>query len=181
MPKHLNLHPRGLGIKMKTNCEYCAGTGCKMCKDQMTPSVFIPVEPMGAVRTTKNMAGKTAAGQKYADYKAQVGYLVRSRIKGRIGRNVPISFPEITFFMPMPKSGKISVTNDDGSRSKMTVNEFDPHVLTPDLDNLMKGFWDALKGVLWTDDKQIFEVGKVKKIYSESPGIQFSIETVEKK
>lgn len=166
---------------MKTNCEYCAGAGCKICKDQITPTVFIPVEPMGAVRTTKNMAGKTAAGLKYADYKAQVAYLVRSRIKGRIGRNVPISFPEITFFMPMPKNGKVSITNDDKSRSKMEVNEFDAHMKKPDLDNLLKGFWDALNGVLFVDDNQIFEVGKVKKVYSESPGIQFSIETVEKK
>jgi Holliday junction resolvase RusA-like endonuclease len=166
---------------VKTNCEYCAGSGCKMCKDQITPSVFIPVEPIGAVRTTKNMAGKTAAGQKYADYKAQVGYLVRSRIKGRIGRNIPISFPEITFFMPMPKNGQVSITNDDKSRGKLKVEEFDAHMKKPDIDNLLKGFFDALNGVLFVDDNQIFEMGKVKKIYSESPGIQFSIETVEKK
>jgi Holliday junction resolvase RusA-like endonuclease len=166
---------------MKTNCEYCAGAGCKMCKDQITPSVFIPVEPTGAVRTTKNMAGKTAAGQKYADYKAQVGYLVRSRIKGRIGRNIPISFPEITFFMSMPKNGQVSITNDDKSRGKLKVEEFDAHMKKPDIDNLLKGFFDALNGVLFVDDNQIFEIGKVKKIYSESPGIQFSIETVEKK
>jgi Holliday junction resolvase RusA-like endonuclease len=127
---------------MKTNCQLCGGIGCKLCKDQITPTIFLPVEPMGAVRTTRGMAGKTAAGQKYADYKAQIGYLVRTRIKGRVGRNVPISFPEITFYMPIPKNRKISITTDAGTRQQVEVNEFDPHLKKPDIDNLIKGFFD---------------------------------------
>jgi|TARA_Y100000034_G_scaffold119574_1_gene161522 Holliday junction resolvase RusA-like endonuclease len=42
------------------------------------------------------------------------------------------------------------------------------HVFTPDLDNLVKFMGDALNGIVWEDDKLIYEI-KAQKIYAEKP------------
>lgn len=42
------------------------------------------------------------------------------------------------------------------------------HVLRPDVDNMIKFYLDALKGVLYKDDSQISIHGSIK-IYSNNP------------
>jgi Holliday junction resolvase RusA-like endonuclease len=45
-------------------------------------------------------------------------------------------------------------------------------VTKPDLtDNLMKGLFDAMKGVVFADDSQVCVVKEISKIYSSTPGI----------
>jgi Holliday junction resolvase RusA-like endonuclease len=164
---------------MKTNCPGCGGSGCKMCKDQQTPVIFLPVVPMGAARTTTKQKYKDPKYKKYANYKTEIALLVKQRVRGTVGQYTAVSLPSITFYMPMPKNGKTSRTNRlTGQRYQVPITENMPHVAKPDIDNLIKGLFDALNGVLWEDDAQVFEVGQVRKLYSESPGIEFSIETV---
>ncbi|AKU43402.1 holliday junction resolvase [Bacillus phage Silence] len=164
---------------MKTNCQFCAGAGCKLCRDQQTPVIFLPVVPMGAVRTTQKQKYKDPSYKKYANYKTEIGLLLKQRIRGTVGRYTAISLPSVTFYMPMPKNGKTSRKDAaTGKRYQVDVSENMPHVSKPDADNLLKGLFDALNGVIWEDDAQVFEIGMVRKVYSESPGIEFSIETV---
>ena len=53
-----------------------------------------------------------------------------------------------------------------------------PHTTSPDKSNLEKGLEDALKGLAWVDDCQVFD-GRSKKMYvaiGEQPGCYVEIE-----
>jgi Holliday junction resolvase RusA-like endonuclease len=62
--------------------------------------------------------------------------------------------------MPIPKSKRVHVG--------------EPHVVKPDLDNLIKSAVDPLNGVFWKDDNLVHLVN-ARKVYSESPGIEYII------
>lgn len=48
------------------------------------------------------------------------------------------------------------------------------HTVKPDLDNLVKGCKDALKGVAWVDDSQVVEL-EARKFYSDTPGVEIEV------
>lgn len=49
----------------------------------------------------------------------------------------------------------------------------------PDLsDNLNKGLFDALEGVVYMNDSQICEIRNIRKVYGLCPGIEIEIEEV---
>lgn len=52
------------------------------------------------------------------------------------------------------------------------------HVSKPDLDKLVRCVLDALTGVAWHDDSQVFEV-HAKKIYRDQPGVLITLEPLE--
>lgn len=88
----------------------------------------------------------------------------------------PIAGPihlDITFFMPIPKS--TSKRNAELMRQEQET----PHIKRPDLDNLVKLVKDALNGIFWIDDSQIFSMN-VSKIYSDSPATEITINTKDK-
>jgi Holliday junction resolvase RusA-like endonuclease len=64
----------------------------------------------------------------------------------------PISF-DLIFVIKMPKSWSLK------KRAKILDS---PHAQTPDIDNLVKFIFDALNGVIYNDDSQIFKVEAVK-------------------
>ena len=56
---------------------------------------------------------------------------------------------------------------------KNKVKHGEPHLVKPDLDNLIKAVKDALTGTIIVDDKAIYCYKKdTKKIYSNTPGIE---------
>lgn len=126
----------------------------------------ILIEPMGAVRTTQRAGGKTEAGQRYVAYKEYIALkmqqhaIIKEPLTGAIG------IPLIVFTMPIPKSkaGK--------------VVEGQLHTVKPDIDNLIKGLFDAANGIAWVDDNRVASIGAVKKIYGEQPGIYFEVEEI---
>lgn len=124
----------------------------------------IEIEPMGAVRTTKGMAGKTAAGQKYAAYKDFIAWQVKQGIREPFTKAVGV--PLIIFNMPIPKS----------KQGKVEPGQL--HTVKPDIDNLIKGLFDAANGVAWIDDNRVAELGTIKKVYSDNPGIIFEVEEI---
>lgn len=121
----------------------------------------IDIEPIGAVRTTRNMAGKTKAGQRYAAYKDLIAWKIKERMKKPFTKAVGV--PTIIFKMPIPvsKRGKVA--------------EGQAHTVKPDIDNLIKGLFDSANGVAWVDDNRVAEIGSVKKVYSATPGIIFEV------
>jgi Holliday junction resolvase RusA-like endonuclease len=62
------------------------------------------------------------------------------------------------------------------ARSRALLGEITPTV-KPDVDNISKSFGDGLNQVVWSDDKQITEL-RVRKIYSDKPGITATIEEI---
>jgi Holliday junction resolvase RusA-like endonuclease len=50
----------------------------------------------------------------------------------------------------------------------------------PDIDNCQKAIWDAVKGMLFSDDRKIVRLrGDTVKIYGTIPRIEFTIEYIE--
>lgn len=76
----------------------------------------------------------------------------------------------IVFIMPRPK----------GMVWKSKPMPRKRHVSKPDIDNLVKGLKDALKGLAWRDDSQVSGLTAVKLIAAgdERPGVQVVIEEV---
>lgn len=68
----------------------------------------------------------------------------------------------VVFAMPRPKSVK---------RSHPTGK--------PDLDNLVKGLLDALKGIAWGDDAQVCKMNLVKRYADESACVDVMIEEMD--
>ena len=68
---------------------------------------------------------------------------------------------DVAFYLPRPK--KLMRKRDPAGPI--------PHADKPDLDNLLKAVKDALKGVLWRDDCQIYKYGpSTIKLYAEKAG-----------
>ena len=62
----------------------------------------------------------------------------------------------LVFVLPRPKA--------KCWKTRPTPRE--PHVKKPDCDNLAKGVMDALTGLLWKDDSQVFSINVAKYIAS---------------
>jgi Holliday junction resolvase RusA-like endonuclease len=60
----------------------------------------------------------------------------------------------LTFLMPITKASKKAVEE--------MLNGTTKHVKKPDLSNLIKWVEDAGNGIIWQDDKQIFEIEATK-------------------
>lgn len=117
------------------------------------------IEPMGAVRMTNR--GKFVKGnaQRYLSYKKQIAWQLSAQHKGQ-----PITTAcrvNIIFCMPIPASY---------SKKKKAELPGRPHDKKPDIDNLIKGAFDAANGIIWADDNRVIEV-KALKVYAEQPGI----------
>jgi hypothetical protein len=61
------------------------------------------------------------------------------------------------------------------SWSKKKHEETTHHTIKPDIDNLVKLVSDALNGVMWVDDAQVFEV-KASKHWDATARTEFSVE-----
>lgn len=62
-------------------------------------------------------------------------------------------------------------------RKERAVNDLERPTVTPDVDNCLKIWGDALNGLVWHDDKQIVEA-KVTKFYSHDPRAQATISRI---
>lgn len=150
-------------MKTKQSCLECGGAGCKACFVPESPKVFLPVAPMPYVRTTGRQKFVDERYKKYAAYKEHVGMLAAHYID-YIDKGNAIEV-ELTFHMPIPASW---------SKKKKEEHEGRPHINTPDVDNLVKGFFDAVNKFIWVDDNQVFKVTATK-IYSSGPGIEVGV------
>lgn len=140
--------------------------------------LFIPVEPMGAVRMTRRGKYIVPSAQRYLDYKAQVAWEAKRQLRAESPIDTAVKIKNLIFHMPIPKTGR-TYYKEDGKRKSRKIKEGDYHTVKPDVDNLFKGVTDSLNGILWSDDSLICEVERQRKIYSETPGILIEFEEVE--
>lgn len=96
------------------------------------------------------------------NWRAKIASAAQAQSNGRLFTG-PVRF-SVEFFLPRPKSLKKSIY----------------HVLTmPDLSKLVRAAEDALKGIVWLDDKQIVDFDRVRKRYvadeRETPRAVFRI------
>lgn len=123
----------------------------------------INCDPMGAVRMTRKSKNVDDAAKRYLSYKSLIAYQLRHHYKGDpLDAAVGV---EVRFRMPIPKSLK----------NKVQPGQL--HTKKPDIDNLIKGLFDAVNGLLWVDDNRVASM-QVSKVYSDDPGIDLIIEPI---
>lgn len=105
------------------------------------------------------------SGAKIHDFKSDLKKIVREQYDGPV-LSGPIRL-SCLFLMPRPK---------DMVWKKRPMQRV-PHVKKPDADNLLKGLKDALKGILWRDDSQVWVVHVVKEYHAgdESPRVSIKV------
>lgn len=126
--------------------------------------LFIPIEPMGAVRMTQRSKYLSAKAQRYLAYKSFLQWQAKQQAKGVFFHNGTL---EVTIWFTMPVPDSWSKKNREAA-----VGEY--HIKKPDIDNLVKGVFDSLNKIVWHDDNQVSKVSAIK-IYGEYPGIEVTI------
>ena len=76
------------------------------------------------------------------------------------------------FVFPRPKSHYGTGKNKDVVRSTASMH----HIIKPDMDKLLRCVKDALTAVVWVDDCQVCEYGRMGKSYGEKPGVYVTID-----
>ncbi|ANY67301.1 hypothetical protein BBD42_13065 [Paenibacillus sp. BIHB 4019] len=127
--------------------------------------ITVDIAPMGAVRMTQRSKFTSAAAQRYLNYKRLIGYTVKNHIKTAI--NGPVSV-RMRFYYPIPQSFTKAQKQAARDGSKRPV-------VKPDIDNVVKGCFDALNKIAWTDDNHVVEESS-SKWYSDRPRIEIEIE-----
>ncbi|MNW48662.1 Endodeoxyribonuclease RusA [compost metagenome] len=128
----------------------------------------VNITPMGAVRMTQRSKWKNPSAQNYLTYKTKIGYLARKKF------DKPLSGPvgtEIGFYYPVPQSWS-KKKRDEALKGKLFP------IVKPDIDNCVKGIFDALNKIAWQDDNRVVAL-ITRKYYSERPRIVIKVWEVE--
>lgn len=120
------------------------------------------IEPMGAVRMTQRGKWVKENAQRYLDYKNKIQEAINHARAPFTKATIAACGVKIRFIMPIPKSLARKVKPDD------------LHTKKPDIDNLIKGLFDAANGLIWQDDNQVVDVQAVK-VYGDNPGIELEV------
>ena len=128
----------------------------------------IDIVPMGAVRMTRKSKFVDNDAKGYLDYKSAVYFEVLKQLNGVYNPINTAVGVEVLFKMPIPESW----SKREKEKAPGTL-----HTKKPDIDNMVKGLFDALNGLIWVDDNRVSEV-TVRKVYSNNPGIEFTVETI---
>jgi len=119
----------------------------------------IRVSPMGAVRMTRRGKFTNESAQRYLRYKDDIGYQIKGIVEVPATKAVGVN---AIFYMPIPESWS-------QKKKKAAVGQY--VTKKPDVDNLVKGLFDAANGILWADDNLVAKCSAVK-IYSDDPRIE---------
>ncbi len=104
-------------------------------------------------------------------HKLKEGYKWQARSQYR---EEPLTCPVIidaVFMMPIPKS-------TSKLKQRAMLNNTYPHMVKPDVDNVLKFFLDVLNTIVLKDDAQVVEV-HARKIYSTKPGVHMRVIPIE--
>lgn len=135
------------------------------------------IEPMSAVRMRQKGSFASKAAARYMAWKNQMRHdLTIMMLEQKLQNSVlsAIGVPRITFYMPIPESGK-AITIVDGQKKRVTIKEDMYHTNKPDIDGLEKAIFDVFNGIYWHDDCQVCHVGEKRKVYSDKPGIEIEV------
>jgi Holliday junction resolvase RusA-like endonuclease len=118
--------------------------------------------------TTISGHAKAYDPEKSANYKSIVRYAA-SKVRPEKPLEGPLQLTVIAY-KSIPKSFS------NKKRNLAIDGEIKP-ITKPDIDNVIKGIKDALKGVIWNDDSQVVELLGVKR-YSDVPRVEINIKAV---
>lgn len=121
------------------------------------------VQPRGGKAFVHNY---TPAKSPIADFKARVAWAAKQAYCGE-----PLTIPvrvEIVAIFPAPSSFRVA------QRREIQSGLLLPYTGRNDWDNIGKAVCDALNGVLWDDDRRIYD-GRVGRYYGSAPGVTITV------
>lgn len=125
----------------------------------------IDIEPMGAVRMTQRGKYTSIPAQRYLSYKRVIAWEAKQHVKTPLDGAISV---KLGFVYPIPERWS------KAKKAQAMNNELLPKV-KPDIDNVIKGVFDALNGVAWVDDNRVVSVEAYKR-YGERAQISITIE-----
>lgn len=127
--------------------------------------INVPGEAVPQARPRVTRCG-TYDPPKCRAYKQKVGLYAKTAMRGKEPLRGPIKMSVIVY-RGIPKSWT--------KKKKVAAMLDDIYPTTkPDIDNLLKGIMDALKGICWHDDAQVVSV-EARKVYEVSPRVHLTI------
>jgi Holliday junction resolvase RusA-like endonuclease len=124
----------------------------------------VGMKPAGKARPRFTRFGHAYTPESTARAEAMIGYAARNVLRGKQPAAGPVRV-SITAYVQLPAST---------SKRKAFVMLGSPVCKKPDADNIAKLVLDALNGVAWVDDKQVYSVS-AEKYYSTDNKINVSI------
>jgi Holliday junction resolvase RusA-like endonuclease len=125
--------------------------------------------PQGKGRPRFRRAGNFV--QTYTDAKTKAyEETIKSWAKRAMGSRSPLEGPvavDLYIRLPVPASAS-------KKRSEACVRNEELPTKKPDVDNILKVYFDAMNGVVYVDDTQIVRVS-AKKVYSLVPGVDICV------
>ena len=127
---------------------------------------IIPLIPVGQKRARKGKFGFYDPQNKIKRELKEWFYAEMIQKGVKMISKVPVEV-KMTFHMPIPKSA-----------SKTLKNKYRqyccPHIVKPDIDNIVKFYLDAMSSVVYQDDNCIFSVHATK-VYSDQPRTELEV------
>ena len=121
----------------------------------MRISITVPGEPVAKARPRFTKNGHVYTPKKTAVYEQVIGLHARAAMKGKKILTGAIKM-SVTAYMPIPQSWS-------RTQKAKAMSGALRHTKRPDSDNLCKAVQDALNGIIYADDAQIYEVHILKR------------------
>ena len=132
----------------------------------MTVSFTIPGEPVAKGRPRMTRSGHVYTPSKTRLYEAHVQAAWKAVREAEHSCNYPLRV-FIAAYFPIPKSV---------SKKKRLAMDGTPHTKKCDADNLAKSVLDALNGLAFADDAQVYNLQVIKRYTAEEPRVEVTME-----
>jgi len=130
----------------------------------MEIDLTVPGKPVAQPRPRVTRWGSYDPAKKRKD---KFRVIAQEQIDSALGGALHAS---LTFYMPIPKA------TSKAKRKLLLENGAKHTKLTGDLDNLIKFVFDALNGIAYKDDSQIWSLS-ASKVYSEEPRTEIILQS----
>lgn len=136
-----------------------------MLTEKKTIKFSVPGPPKRKKRVRFGQ-GRTYTHKDTVAYENLIKFFFDARCPGWHPQRGPTTIDIIAYF-PIPKSRP--------KWWRALSKDYDmPYMKTPDVDNIFKVVADALNGIAYVDDKQIYD-GRIQSFYSERPRLNIKI------
>lgn len=137
----------------------------------MKIKLVFDIIPMAIQSVRATSRGHFYQPQKNIDYKTALAYQAKCQLPANFQPfDGIIIIYQLIYKFPILKS-----MNKDLKNSILKGNPVFKET-KPDLDNLFKGFFDALRGIVWRDDAGIAVIKDTSKMYAINPGIILEVD-----
>lgn len=141
-----------------------------MSSDPRKWNIYIPVRPK-AVQSVRACRGHFFPDHKVREWKAAIRPYIEDACGGDPPTTNPLKINRLVYTFKYPKS--LTRAEKEAITSGVTI----PYIGTADItDNLAKGLIDTCAGLVFVNDKLIWHMGSVSKVYGPVDAMEIEFE-----